>query len=85
MSQFYTNEGLLKRIDNIYRLSVLASKRAQELMFGAKKIVEIKSNKSTIVSVQEIYEGKVNYREGVPQPDLAELLQSQVSGNENKA
>ena len=53
-------QDLLTKTDSIYKLVVLASKRAAELNAGAPKLVEADSSEkiSTIV-LEEIAQGKV--------------------------
>lgn len=53
-------ENLLDKTDNsIYKLVILASKRALELNEGSPKLVETDSKKISAVALEEIKEGKI--------------------------
>lgn len=55
-------EDLLKNSDSIYKLVIMASKRALELSEGRPKLVESSSDKSATVALEEIAQGKVTYK-----------------------
>ena len=55
-------EDLLKRCGSIYRLVILAAKRAKELAEGAPPLVETSSKKATTIALEEISQGKVLYK-----------------------
>ncbi|UCD83506.1 MAG: DNA-directed RNA polymerase subunit omega [Deltaproteobacteria bacterium] len=56
-----TVEDCLKKVDNRFRLVLMASKRAKQLMKGSENLIENKdNNKSIVVSLREIAAGKVN-------------------------
>ena len=55
-------EELLKRCGSIYRLVILAAKRAKELAEGSPPLVESSSRKPTTVALEEILHGKVLYK-----------------------
>jgi len=57
-------ENLLKNADNsIYKLVMLASKRAIELGSGSEKLVNANPNtKLTTIALQEIIENKIGYK-----------------------
>ena len=55
-------EELLKRCGSIYRLVILASKRAKEIAEGAPALVETPHRKVTSVALEEILQGKVLYK-----------------------
>jgi DNA-directed RNA polymerase subunit omega len=55
-------EDLLKRCGSIYRLVILAAKRAKELADGTPPLVETASKKATTVALEEILQGKVLYK-----------------------
>jgi DNA-directed RNA polymerase subunit omega len=59
-------DDLLKRCGSIYRLVILAAKRAKELAEGSPPLVEAHSGKVASVALEEILQGKVLYK------DLAE-------------
>ena len=52
-------EELLEKTGSIYKLVVLASRRAAELNAGAPKLVEVDGEKISSVALKEIAEGKV--------------------------
>ena len=55
-------EDLLKRCGSIYRLVILAAKRAKEVAEGAPPLVEAPPRKVTSVALEEILQGKVLYK-----------------------
>jgi DNA-directed RNA polymerase omega subunit len=56
-------EGLLReKKGSIYKLVILASKRALEIEGGAPKLTANPSKKSTTIALQEIIQGKVDYK-----------------------
>lgn len=52
-------QDLLSKTGSIYKLVVLASKRALELSNGARKLVEKDSEKICTIALEEIAQGKV--------------------------
>jgi len=54
-------DSLLKKADSRYTLVIAAAKRARQLMDGAPKLVDSKSNKPVTIALEEIDEGKVKY------------------------
>ncbi|NLN66494.1 MAG: DNA-directed RNA polymerase subunit omega [Clostridiaceae bacterium] len=54
---------LLKKVDNRYTLVNATAKRARMLTAGAQPMAEPKSDKDVSIAIQEIYEGKVQYRQ----------------------
>jgi len=52
-------QDLLSKTDSLYKLVVLAAKRAGELNAGAPKLIETNSQKVSSVALEEIAEGKV--------------------------
>ena len=55
-------EELLKRCGSVYRLVILAAKRAKELAEGAPALVDTGQKKITSVALEEILHGKVLYK-----------------------
>ncbi len=51
----------LEFIDSKFRLSIIAAKRAKQLVHGAKKKVESDANNPLTVALDEIYQGKINF------------------------
>ena len=62
-------DELLDRCSSIYKLVVIASKRAKELAEGSPKFVEMDSKKVTSIALEEIRQGKVVYE---PEDEPAE-------------
>ncbi len=56
-------EDLLKRCGSIYRLVILAAKRAKELAEGSPPLVQVSANKAASVALEEILQGKVLYKD----------------------
>ncbi len=52
-------QDLLSKTDSLYKLVVLAARRAGELNAGAPKLIETDSQKVSSVALEEIAEGKV--------------------------
>ena len=57
-------EELLKRCGSVYRLVILAAKRAKEISEGAPPLVETNQRKITSIALEEILQGKVLYKAG---------------------
>lgn len=57
-------EELLKRCGSVYRLVILAAKRAKEVADGSPSLVDTPHRKVTSVALEEILEGKVLYKTG---------------------
>ena len=55
-------DDLLKRCGSIYKLVILAAKRAKELAEGSPPLVETPYRKATSVALEEILQGKVLYK-----------------------
>jgi DNA-directed RNA polymerase omega subunit len=57
-------QNLLDKTNSIYKLVVLASKRAIELNAGKPKLIETEnSNKVSSIALEEIAQGKVKMQE----------------------
>ncbi|HOX09973.1 MAG TPA: DNA-directed RNA polymerase subunit omega [Candidatus Omnitrophota bacterium] len=56
-------EELLDKTNSIYKLVILASKRALELNEGSPKLVETESKKVSTVALEEIKSGKISMKE----------------------
>jgi len=57
-------EKLGKKIENVYKLVVVASERTRQLARGARQLVDSDSKKLTTVVLTEIVEGKVRLVDG---------------------
>ncbi len=52
-------EDLLKKVDSVFKLTVLAARRAQQLNDGAAKLVVTEASKISTVALEEIAQGKI--------------------------
>jgi len=59
---YMPREKIFKNGDSIYKITLVAAKRAIELNNGANKLVETASNKFSTIALQEISQGKVKYK-----------------------
>ncbi len=68
MPYYVALENLLDKSDNsIYKLVILASKRALEIAEGQPKLVNVDSSlKPSTIALHEIAEGKVRYKKTKP-------------------
>ena len=60
-------EDLLKRCGSIYKLVILAAKRAKEVAEGSPSLVETHQKKVTSIALEEILQGKVLYKVEAPE------------------
>ncbi len=49
----------LEHVDNRFQLVLVATKRARQLILGAKPLVEVDNDKPTVVALREIAEGLI--------------------------
>lgn len=59
---------LLKKVDNKYTLVTLASKRARQIVEGAKPLIDIDSTKPVTIATNEVNQGAITYtttKEGI--------------------
>jgi DNA-directed RNA polymerase subunit omega len=56
-----TVEDALPHVDNRFALVLLASKRARQLMAGARPLVDHSKNKPCVLSLREIATGRVRF------------------------
>ena len=59
-------EELLKRCGSVYKLVILAAKRAKEVADGSPPLVETHHRKATSIALEEILQGKVLYKAESP-------------------
>lgn len=52
----------MNKADSMYKLVILASKRALELNDGSPKLVETDSKKVTTIALEEIRRGKISIK-----------------------
>ena len=76
-------EELLKRCGSMYKLVILAAKRAKEIAEGAPPLVEMDHKKVTSVALEEIRQGKVYYK-GVESAATAGTKKSKGRGAKAK-
>jgi len=55
-------EKIIRRSDSIYKITILAARRAVELNAGAKKLIETSTPKISTIALEEIALGKVKYK-----------------------
>jgi len=56
-------EDLLKKVDSMYKLVILASRRTMELNNGGQKLVDSSPKvKMSTIALEEIREGKIGYK-----------------------
>ena len=60
-------EDLLKRCGSIYKLVILAAKRAKEVADGSPPLIETSQKKVTSIALEEIVQGKVLYKPEEPE------------------
>lgn len=70
-----TVEDCLQHVENRFKLVLLASKRAQQLLLGAEPLVERENDKPTVLALREIEQGLVT--EASMQASLAESVEEQ--------
>ncbi len=54
-------EKIFKKTDSIFKITILAARRAVELNNGAKKLIDTTSTKFSTIALEEIAAGKVKY------------------------
>lgn len=60
--KYLSTEELLDKTKSVYKLVILASKRALELNSGSPKLVEIDSKRISTIALEEIRQGKVSIK-----------------------
>ena len=76
-----TVEDCMTKIENIFDMILLASKRAKRIANGAEPLVERENDKPTVIALREIADGKINdaVLEEMDQIATNELLQEEES------
>jgi len=76
-----TVEDCMTKIDNIFDMILLASKRAKRITNGAEPLVERENDKPTVIALREIADGKMNNAvlEEIDQIATNALLQEEES------
>ncbi len=89
-----TVEDCLENVDNRFSLVMVASKRARQIAVDGKTpMVELESDKATVLALREIAEGhvtqdiltEVEVDEDFPEEELANLVQADAAGTEEEA
>ena len=76
-----TVEDCMTKIENIFDMILLASKRAKRIANGAEPLVERENDKPTVIALREIADGKMNNAvlEEMDKIATDELLQEEES------
>lgn len=52
---------LLDKVDNRYSLVIVTSKRARQIIDGAEKLTDTKSNKALTLAINEVNDSQISY------------------------
>lgn len=52
---------LIDKVDNKYTLSILAAKRAREIVAGSEQLVNCQSTKPVTIALEEIAQKRITY------------------------
>jgi DNA-directed RNA polymerase subunit omega len=52
---------LLEKVEDRYSLVIVTSKRARQLIEGAKRLSDVDSKKPLTIAINEVYDGIVTY------------------------
>ncbi|MBU1912424.1 MAG: DNA-directed RNA polymerase subunit omega [Candidatus Omnitrophica bacterium] len=55
-------EKIFKGSDSIYKITILAARRAVELNNGAKKLIETNTTRFSTIALEEVAAGKITYK-----------------------
>lgn len=59
---YVPRESIFKDGDSIFKVTLIAARRAIELNNGAKKLIETVTKKFSTIALEEISQGKVRYK-----------------------
>lgn len=59
---YMPRESIFKNSDSIFKLTLIAARRAIEINSGSQILVETKSKKASTIALEEISQGKVKYK-----------------------
>lgn len=59
---YVPRESIFKDGDSIFKVTLIAARRAIELNNGAKKLIETVTKKFSSIALEEISQGKVKYK-----------------------
>ncbi len=60
---YMPREKIFKNGDSIFKVTLVAAKRAIELNNGSQKLIDTHSKKFSTIALEEISQGKVGYKE----------------------
>ena len=78
-------EDLLKRCGSIYRLVILAAKRAKEVSEGSPPLIENHPRKVTSIALEEILQGKVLYKPTLAEAGIGKKRGAKAKGEKKRA
>jgi len=55
-------EKIFKGSDSIFKITILAARRAVELNSGSQKLIDTPTSKFSTISLEEVAAGKVKYK-----------------------
>ncbi len=55
-------EKIFKGSDSIYKITILAARRAVELSNGSKKLIETNTTRFSTIALEEMAAGKIKYK-----------------------
>ncbi len=58
---YVAREKVFKNGDSVFKVTLVAAKRAVELNSGAKKLIDTPAKKFSTIALEEISRGKVSY------------------------
>jgi len=59
---YIPREEIFRDRDSLYKVTLIAARRAIELSNGAKRLIETDSKKFSTIALQEISQGKISYK-----------------------
>ena len=62
-------EKLYNKTGSLYKLVILASRRALELNEGAPRLTDVKTDRVSLIALHEIAEDKVSYKKQKPEKE----------------
>lgn len=77
-------EELLKRCGSVYKLVILAAKRAKEISEGSPPLVQSREKKVTTLALEEILQGRVLYKAVDPEAGAGKKWRGAKSKEEKK-
>lgn len=59
---YMPREKIFRKEDSIFKVTIIAAKRAIELNNGSPKLIETLSKKVSTIALEEIVQGKIKYK-----------------------